>query len=68
MNPLANIAARQNMNGGNGMMQQFQQFRRQWTPQGAQERINQMMQSGQINSEQLERAKMMAQQMQGMFK
>ena len=71
MNPLANIAARQSMNGGRNpmqMIQQFQQFRQQWTPESAQQKINQMLQSGQINAEQLEQAKMMARQMQGMLK
>lgn len=71
MNPLANIAARQRMNDGNNPMQmirQFQQFRQQWTPESAQQKIDQMLQSGQINAEQLEQAKMMARQMQGILK
>ena len=59
------------LGGGNGfmqMMQQFQQFKQGWTPQSAQAKINEMLQSGQINAEQLEQAKQMAQQLQGFFK
>lgn len=46
------------------MLQQFQQFRQQgWTEQTAQAKIGEMMQSGQINGQMLERAKAMAQRM-----
>ena len=50
------------------MIQQFQQFRKGWTPESAQQQINQLLQSGRINQQQLEQAKAMAQQMQGLFK
>ena len=50
------------------MLQKFQQFRKGWTPEAAQQQINQMLQSGKINRQQLEQAKAMAQQMQGLFK
>lgn len=70
MNPLISMMARQAV--GNmpqtQMIQQFQQFRKSWTPEAAQQQINQMLQSGQINQQQLEQAKAMAQQMQGLFK
>lgn len=69
-NPLINMMARQ-ANGnmpGMQMLQQFQQFKRMWTPQSAQQKLNEMLQSGQINGQQLEQAKQMAQQMQGFFK
>lgn len=70
MNPLAQIMGKQA--SGNmpimRMMQQFQQFKQGWTPQSAQAKINEMLQSGQINAEQLEQAKQMAQQLQGFFK
>mgnify|MGYP007016842764 CR=1 FL=1 len=70
MNPLAQIMGKQA--SGNmpimQMVQQFQQFKQGWTPQSAQAKINEMLQSGQINAEQLEQAKQMANQMQGLFK
>ena len=50
------------------ILQKFQQFRNGWTPESAQQQINQMLQSGQINQQQLEQAKAMAQQMQNLFK
>lgn len=50
------------------MIQQFQQFRKMWNPQTAQAKINEMLQSGQINAQQLEQAKQMANQMRGLFK
>lgn len=65
MNPLIGMMARQAM--GNmpqaQMLKQLEQFRRMWTPQAAQQKINEMLQAGQINAQQLEQAKMMAQQM-----
>ena len=70
MNPLAQIMGKQTM--GNmpqmQMIQQFQQFRQMWNPQTAQAKINEMLQSGQINAQQLEQAKQMASQMRGLFK
>lgn len=70
MNPLAQIMGKQAM--GNlpqmQMIQQFQQFRKMWNPQTAQAKINDMLQSGQINAQQLEQAKQMASQMRGLFK
>ena len=50
------------------MIQQFQQFRKMWNPQTAQAKINEMLQSGQINAQQLEQAKQMASHMRGLFK
>ena len=70
MNPLAQIMGKQAM--GNlphmQMIQQFQQFRKMWNPHAAQAKINEMLQSGQINAQQLEQAKQMASQMRGLFK
>lgn len=69
-NPLINFMAKQ-ANGnmpGMQMLQQFQKFRQMWTPQSAQTKLNEMLQSGQINGQQLEQAKQMAQQMQGFFR
>lgn len=69
-NPLIGMMAKQAV--GNmpqtQMIQQFQQFRKGWTPEAAQQQINQMLQSGRINQQQLEHAKAMAQQIQGLFK
>lgn len=70
MNPLINLMAMQaNSNmPGMQMINQIREFARQWTPQSAQAKLNEMLQSGQINGQQLEQAKQMAQQMQGLFK
>lgn len=69
-NPLIGMMAKQ-ANAqipGMQMLQQFRQFRQMWSPQAAQQKINEMLQSGQINAQQLEQAKQIAEQMQGFFK
>lgn len=68
-NPLIGIAARQanSKMPGMQMIQQFKEFRKSWSPQGAKQKLDEMLQSGQINGEQLEQAKQMARQMQGFF-
>lgn len=68
-NPLIGIAAKQanSRMPGMQMIQQFKEFRKSWSPQGAKRKLDEMLQSGQINGEQLEQAKQMAQQMQGFF-
>ena len=70
MNPLAQIMGKQAMGNMPQMqiIQQFKQFRQMWNPQTAQAKINEMLQSGQINAQQLEQAKQMANQMQRLFK
>ena len=69
-NPLIGMMAKQAV--GNmpqtQMIQKFKQFRKGWTQESAQQQINQMLQSGRINQQQLEQAKAMAQQMRGLFK
>lgn len=69
-NPLIGMIARQAV--GNmpqaQMIQRFMEFKKGWTPETAQQQINQLLQSGKINQQQLEQAKAMAQQMQGLFK
>lgn len=69
-NPLIGMIARQAV--GNmpqaQMIQQFMEFKKGWTPETAQKQINQLLKSGKINQQQLEQAKAMAQQMQGLFK
>ena len=67
MNPLAQIMGKQAM-GNMPSMQMIQQFRQMWTPQTAKSKIDEMLQSGQINAQQLEQAKQMANQMQGLFR
>lgn len=68
-NPLIGIAARQANSKipGMQMIQKFKEFKKRWSPQGAKQKLDEMLQSGQINGEQLEQAKQMAQQMQGFF-
>lgn len=69
-NPLIGMMAKQANAQMHGMqmLQQFRQFRQMWSPQSAQQKINEMLQSGQINAQQLEQAKQIAEQMQGFFK
>ena len=69
-NPLIGLMAKQAnaQMPGMQMLQKFRQFRQMWSPQSAQQKINEMLQSGQINAQQLEQAKQIAEQMQGFFK
>lgn len=69
-NPLIGLMAKQAnaQNPGMQMLGKFREFRAMWTPQAAQQKINEMLQSGQINGQQLEQAKQMAVQMQGFFR
>lgn len=69
MNPLIGMMAKQANNNmpQMQMIKQFAEFKKQWTPEKAQAKINEMLESGQINAQQLEQAKQMAQQMQGLL-
>lgn len=49
------------------MISQFPQFMRQMQGQDPQQILNQLVQSGRINQQQLNQAQQMAQQMQGQF-
>lgn len=57
-----------NCNRMAGMLEQFQQFRKEMEGRNPNEEINRLLQSGKINQQQLNQAQQMAQQMQGMFK
>ena len=57
-----------NGNSMAGMLEQFQQFRKEMEGRNPNEEINRLLQSGKINQQQLNQAQQMAQQMQGMFK
>lgn len=61
-NPLISLLARNANDNTPGMniLNQFAQFKGQWTPQGAQNKIQEMLQSGKINQQQLEQAEQMA--------
>ena len=63
MNPLISMMAQQAnaQNPAVNMLNQFESFRKQWTPEQAQQKINQMLASGQITQQQLEQAKQLAQ-------
>lgn len=69
MNPLISMTAKQANNNTPlaQMIKQFAEFKKQWTPKKAQAKIDEMLESGQINAQQLEQAKQMAQQMQGLL-
>lgn len=49
------------------MISQFPQFMRQMQGQNPQQILDQMLQSGRVNQQQLNQAQQMAQQMQGQF-
>ena len=68
-NPLFGTFVR-GMQGNNqaNIINQFSQFRRQMQGKNPNEEIRKLLQSGQINQNQLNQAQQMAQQMQGMFK
>ena len=70
MNPLAQIMGKQVIENlpQMQMIQQFQQFRQMWNPQTAQAKINEMLESGQINAQHLGQATQMANQRRGLFK
>ena len=55
-------------NGGNAILQQFQQFMQQMRGQNPDEIINQMVSSGRITQDQLNRAQQQARQMEDVFK
>ena len=70
-NPLFGILGGKPQNTGNGpldMMTEFQNFVRQMQGKDPNEEIRKLLQSGQINQNQLNQAQQMAQQMQGMFR
>lgn len=49
------------------MISQFPQFMQQMRGQDPQQMLNQLVQSGRVNQQQLNQAQQMAQQMQGQF-
>ena len=70
MNPLIEMMARQ-ANGNNpmmGMMTRFAEFRKQWTPQTARAKIDEMVRTGQVSPQQVEQARQMAEKFGGMMK
>ena len=70
MNPLIGLMANQ-ANSNNPtmqMLQKFGEFRKNWTPQSAQAKIDEMMRSGQISAQQYEQARQMAERFKGILK
>ena len=69
-NPLIGLMAKQanTQTPGLQMLQKFKEFKKMWSPQSAQQKLNDMLQNGEINGQQLEQAKQMAEQMQDFFK
>lgn len=70
MNPLIKMAATQ-ANGnmpGLAMIRKFKEFRKGWTDQSAQAKINEMLKNGQITNQQVEQARQMAEQIKGFMK
>lgn len=68
-NPLISFMANQanSSNPAMQMLSRFQQFKNAWTPETAQAQINEMLRTGQINAQQLEQAKQMANQWASLF-
>lgn len=64
MNPLINMMASQAnaSNPGMQMLSRFNDFKRRWTPDQAQAKIDEMLQTGQVNAQQYEQARQMAEQ------
>lgn len=70
MNPLISmIASQANNNNPTAMLlQQFADFRKNWTPQAAQAKIDEMLRTGQVNAQQYEQARQMAERFKGIIK
>lgn len=70
MNPLINMMAKQasDNNPFMNMLQRFTEFKKQWTPQTAQARVDEMLRNGQIDRMQYEQARMMAERFRGLLK
>lgn len=69
-NPFFNAMGCGNQGSGNPIMnfiQQFPKFMQQMRGQNPQQILNEMVSSGKINQDQLNRAQQQAQQMSGMF-
>jgi len=70
MNPLISMIAQQ-ANSNNPALQmlgKFAEFKKSWTPETAQHKINEMLRTGQINAQQFEQARQMADQLKGFIK
>lgn len=69
MNPLIDMIATQANNSipANNMLKQFAEFKKNWTPQTAQAKIDEMLRTGQINRVQYEQARQMAERFKGML-
>lgn len=70
MNPLIEMMAK-NANDSipvMGMLSRFKEFKKQWTPQTAKAKIDEMLESGQVSRQQYEQAKQMAEKFSGLLK
>ena len=70
MNPLIKLMAGQ-ANEQNPVMQmlsKFSEFKKNWTPQAAQAKINEMVNTGQVSPQQLEQARQMAEKFKHIIK
>ena len=70
MNPLIGLMAKQanSTNPVFNMLEQFNQFKNKWTPQSAQAKVSEMLETGQITRQQYEQAKQMADQFKGLIR
>ena len=69
MNPLIGMMANA-ANNNNPMMQmvsKFAEFKRNWTPETANAKINEMIRNGQVNAQQVEQARQMAERFKGIL-
>ena len=70
MNPLIGMMATQ-ANNSNPVMQmltKFNTFRQSWTPESAQRKVSELLNSGQISPQQYEQARQMAEQFKGLIR
>lgn len=70
MNPLIGLVATQanNQNPTMRALAQFSKFRNNWTPEAAQQKVSEMLKTGQISPQQYEQAKQLAEQLRGLIR
>lgn len=70
MNPLIKFSAAQKNNQLTGLsiINQFNEFRKGWTDESAQAKIDEMVRNGQVTNEQVEQARQMAEKLRGLLR
>lgn len=70
MNPLIKFSAAQKNNQLTGLniIDKFAEFRKGWTDESAQAKIDEMVRNGQVTNEQVEQARQMAEKLRGLLR